>query len=331
MAGAQSTTERWVDLTERILLLRSIPVGAMLPPPVLKTIATCIRERNFAAGEVVMRQGEPIDALYLLTEGSLALTRSGQALGRLVAPQTLGFLGIIARSEGTYDATAEVDMKALELDNATLVELLEDHFSFLNATLRYAAERLYYEMQELPAEALSLSSIELPFPLPSRELDMVERILFLRTMSTFGNANLNALAVMSEQMRELRFAPGTRLWSEGDIADRSLFIVSGKVACETGDGRRFHYGSANVAGGVEALALKPRWYAATAETAVVALEGRADELIDLFEDNFTMAMDFIGVLATGLVALLERKAAMGVQPLAIKRNVSKLGAVPVGA
>ena len=52
---SMGTGDRYVDLTERILHLRSIPVGAMLPAAVLKTIAGCLRERTFDAGTVLMR------------------------------------------------------------------------------------------------------------------------------------------------------------------------------------------------------------------------------------------------------------------------------------
>jgi len=51
----------------------------------------------------------------------------------------------------------------------------------------------------------------------------------------------------------------------------------------------------------------------------------------MFEDNFSMAMDFVSMMAESLVGVLERRAAMGQSPLQVMRNVSKLGAVPVGA
>jgi CRP-like cAMP-binding protein len=324
-------SERWVDITERVLHLRSIPVGAVLSPPVLKVIAENLRECSFEKGEALMREGQPIDTFHMLTEGGLTLTRRGTLLGELKPPQTLGFLGIIARSEGTYDAIAELPTKALLLDAATLMELLEDHFSLLHATLVYAAERFLYEIKELPAEELSIPVQELPFPLPDRELDFLERLLFLRSLSVFKQTNLNLLAQLSNQLREVRYPAGTPLWRSGDTVTCSTLVVAGTLSCEADDGRRFRYGTGTAAGGVESIASKPRWFTATAETPVIVLEGRPDELIDLLEDNFAMAMDFVGMFASGLVGLLERKAARGQQPLAVLRNVSKLGAVPVGA
>jgi CRP-like cAMP-binding protein len=324
-------TDRRVDITERAIYLRSIPVAASLPPAVLHILAGCVREREFRKGEALMREGQPILALHLLTEGKLALTRGGRPIGKLEPPQSLGFLGILARSEGTYDAIAEVETRTLELHAETLYELAEDHFALLSATIRYAAERMYYEMQELPEEALSIAPQTIPLVIPDRPLDMVERIVFLRCIRIYSRSPLNSLAVLSQQLTEVRLPARTPLWSAGDPPKTALLVVSGDVQCATADGRRFRYGPGTIMGGIEGIAGKPRWYGAVTETPVVGLLGDPDELIDLFEDNFAMAMDFVGMMASGLIGLMERKAALGQQPLAVRRDVNDLGAVPVGA
>lgn len=319
-----------IDLTERMLHVRQIPVGAMLPPAVVRVVAEHLRERTFADGSSLMRRGEPIDGLHMLTEGSVALEREGTSLGNLSAPQTLGFLGILARQDGPYDATAKGEVRALELETDTLVELFEDHFELLFATLRYLSERLYFDMQELPQEALGIAPVDLG-PVPDRALDLVDRVLFLRTSSGLTEASVNALAVMARQMEEVRVKAGTTFWSIGEPAARVLFIVKGTVTCRTADGREFRYGAGTGAGGVEALANKPRWYGVTAETDLVALVGHTDQLLDIFENQFRMAMDFMAMLARAEIGLLARRAALGQKPLTAVRDLTNLRGARLGA
>ena len=318
------------DLTEKMLHIRQIPVGAMLPAPVLRVIAAHLRERTFAQGSLLMRSGEPIDGLHMLTDGGVALTRAGTSLGDLDAPQTLGFLGILARQDGPYDATANSEVRAFELETDTLLELFEDHFELLSATLRYLAERLYFDMQELPAQALGIPPSDVD-PAPDRPLDLVERVMFLRTSSGLTQASVNALALMARQMEEVRVKPGTSLWKVGDSAEGALFIVQGTVRCATADGREFRYGPGTGAGGVESLADKPRWYGLESETDVVALRGNTDQLMDIFEHQFRMAMDFTSMLARAEIGLLARRATLGQKPLTALRDVTKLSGVRVGA
>jgi hypothetical protein len=102
----------------------------------------------------------------------------------------------------------------------------------------------------------------------------------------------------------------------GEIPTITVFVIRGTVDCETPDGRKFSFGPGTAVGGVEAIAGKPRWYSARAASDLVMLEGRASHLLDMTEDNFELGMDFVGTLVGGPQA---------------KREVSNLGAVPVGA
>lgn len=324
--------DRFSDVTERILYLRSIPVAALLSPPVLKVIAGQMREATFAPGAALMREGQPIDALYFLTSGRLELLRKGKPFGTLAPPQTLGFLGILARGDGTYDATAQEETSTFVLDAEVLTELLEDHFELLRATVRYLCERLLAELQELPEEALGsrLEAEPIP-PAPARPMDLVERMVYLRRLRAFKNTNLNSVAVLARHLVEERHAPGDRLWSPGESADANFFIAHGRVRCATPDGRTWGAGPLNALGGIEAEAARPRWYEMTADTELVVFRLPIAGWEDVLEDDFALAQDFMSVLATQLVDVLERKAAQGRSTVGALRDVSRLGAVPVGA
>jgi len=208
---------------------------------------------------------------------------------------------------------------------------MEDHFSLLTATLRYAAERVLAEMQELPQQALGIAPEVMPIPIPDRPLDLVERVLLMRHMAVFRKTNVNALSVLAEAMPELRVAAGTVLFERGAAPTWTAFLVRGTVRCTAEDGRTFVYGPGTAAGGVESLAGKLRWYTAVAETDLVYLRGSADALVDLMEDNFELGRDFIAMLAMGLKMMMAKKLAAGMGGLDKKREVSGLGAVPVGA
>ena len=256
-----------------------------------------------------------------------------QSFGFEVAkPSTLGGAKTLypRQMNATYDATAETDVRAFELPTDTLLELMEEHPELLRATIRYLGERMYYDLQEMPAEALGLPFQEAP-PVPDRPLDIVERVMVLRRGSAFTTASVNALTVMAKQLEELRLEPGVRLWRRGDPADHMFLVVSGAVTCTAEDGRTFRYGPGTAVGGLEALADKTRWYEPVTEVHTVGLRGRSDHLMDLFENYFSMAMDFVSSLARAQIGILARRTALGQRPLAVARDVSNLGAVKVGA
>jgi len=320
-----------VDLTERMIYLRSIPVAAELPAPVLKVIASYLVERSFPKGGHLMRQDEPFGALQFLIDGKVSLVRNDVAIGQLAPPQSLGFLAILASSDGTYDAKAETDVKSLELDGDALIELMEDHGELLLATLRYLCDRLLYEIKELPNEALTQRFAGDDYPVPNRPLDLVERVVYLRSLRAFARANLNQLAQMAREIEERRAPAGELLWSAGDPSSHSCILLAGSVECRTPDGRSWVAGPRSVVGGLEAIAGHPRWFSLHAKTPIVAFFDPIDAFVGLLEDDFAMARDFISMLAGELVAMLERKAAQGKSTVGVMRDVSNLGRVPVGA
>lgn len=324
---------RLLDLTERIIYLRSIPVAAILPPPVLKVLATNFRERRFARGELLMQEGRPIRALHLLIDGKVSLIKGGRAFGQLTPPQSLGFLGIIAGGDGTYDATAETEVHSLELDAETMIELMEDHFEFFRATLRYLCERFVAELEELPAEILQsrLDGVDAILP-EHRPLELVERMAWLRALSVFNETNLNGLAVMAMTVTERRFQPGERIWSAGEHAGENLFVLAGRARCRTPDGLRvWRAGPSSAIGGLEAVAERPRWYDLFADTNLVVLRLPNAAFLDLLEDDFPMATAFMRRISRDVLQLLEAKAARGANPTQTLRSVTNLGPVPVGA
>src|SRR4051812_12225046 len=91
----ETPRRRFVDLTQRIIYLRCIPVAAELDTRVLTLIARACRERPFQEGAVLMREGEPVEAMHFLMSGELSLTRKKLPLGTLKPPQSLGFLAIL--------------------------------------------------------------------------------------------------------------------------------------------------------------------------------------------------------------------------------------------
>jgi CRP-like cAMP-binding protein len=319
-----------VDITERMLYLRQIPVAAMLPAPLVRTLAGAMRPRTLRIGRTFVEQGAAIDALLLLTDGGLRLEREGKPFGEIRAPQTIGFLSILARAEAPWTAVADVETRGYEIETDTLLDLFADHFELLEATLKYLAERLWFEFQELPEEMLGIAPSDLG-EVPNRAIDLVEKVIYLRKTSGFASANVNALAAMARQLEEVRLPAGTELWEAGARGDRVFFVIAGSIRCAAPDGRSFRYGAGTGVGGIEALADRPRWYTATAESDLVGLWGHTDNLLDLFEQQNRMAMDFVAMLARAQAGLLARKATLGQNPLAVTRQAKKLGAIRYGA
>jgi CRP-like cAMP-binding protein len=299
-----------------MLSLKRIPMLAGLLPEDLTVVAEHGRERFFPKGSVLLREGEPIPALYAVLDGRVHLARKGRVLGHVRSTGFVGGVGMFARDPEGLSAVAETDTLVLELEMDATLEIFEDHFSILHHVLREVCRWFLDLVARLPSPLYReiFPSFDAPLA-PTGDLDLVERILLLRQVSPFAHASVSALAELSRGMAEVSFPAGTRLWDERETSGTVLLLVSGTIECTArGGAATIRSGPGAPLGGVESMAERPRWYTATTLTRATALQGSIEGLIDVFEDNFEMAMDYLAAMARDQTRLLElRVSASGTE------------------
>jgi CRP-like cAMP-binding protein len=291
---------------ERILLLRKAPIVGGLTGPQLSILAEATRERFFPKGTVLMREGEPVEAVYYLVEGRVRATFRGRSLGFAEPGAAIGALGVLVRDDHGLDVVAEADTLTLQQDSDAVFEILEDNFGILRYVLQTFCRQMIETVVHGPVAPISLPRAEIATT--GAELDLVDRIFLLRKAPPFARSSLNALVELARSMFEVRFEPGVKLWNIGQPARNLLLVVSGSINC-TPEGRpSFEAGPGVPMGALEAIGGVPRWYEPVTETKVVALSGDVEVLFDVLEDNFDMAMDYLSTMGRGWLRSMERIA-----------------------
>jgi CRP-like cAMP-binding protein len=274
----------------------------------LSVVADQMRDRSFKAGSVLMREGEAPVAAYSLVRGRVRVSRRGEVLGEVGPGAAVGIGGIVSRDALGLGAVATTDVLALELDRETLVDIFEDHFPLLLEAITETSRRHLDSIRRMKQVPDQLPAIH-PEPFLLDRLDFVERLLLLKTPGgPFERSSIDALAEIEQRARYRSIEPGTTLWNEGEPAGDACLIVSGTIACSLSrdDGPvEFRAGRGNAIGALESIAGPPRWHDAVAETRAEVLEHDVDDLIDVFEDNVEMAMDFLAWISSDALNLIE--------------------------
>jgi CRP-like cAMP-binding protein len=91
---------RSVSHVERILLLRRAQGTQGLPGHLLSVIAESTRERFFPRGSVLLREGEPVEAIHYLVEGKVRASFQGRDLGVAPVGAAIGALGVLTNRGG---------------------------------------------------------------------------------------------------------------------------------------------------------------------------------------------------------------------------------------
>lgn len=304
---------RQLEVTERILRLRSVPTLRTLPANEIAQLAASLRTVTFKRGGVLLREDEPPRCFYLILTGTVTLRRKGKRIGTVRGPGGVGFLAYLAQQAGGTSAVAESFVEALVVQADAMDEIFEDHFVVLLGHIRWVAERLIAENKINQPPPFTPPLVPFDKLIGDGELGIVERIFLLRRMNPFTTANVNSLSTLARKLVELRVPAGTALWHEGDPSEHHYFIVKGMLSSRWGDGKFVQQmGPGYVVGGAEALVGLPRWNDLTTDEPVVALRGTREGLIDLFEDDHELALKFLSRLATYLMSIWDRKAEEGI-------------------
>lgn len=300
--------DRRVGSVERLLHLKKAPLFGTLKPELLSVIADAARPRVHRKGALLLREGEHAPANHFLIEGRVHLEHGGQVVGHAEPGAAIGGLGIVARLPATVTASADTDALTLELDADTMLDLLEDHFGILRHFLREVTGRIIQGWQRLPTAPPPLRAGRRQAPIAARDLDLVERIFFLRRVVPFDRASINALAELARSLSEVHFEPGARLWNEGEAARHVILVVAGKADCSSRGGFDVEAGPGMPLGALEAIAGLPRWYDVDVSAPLTGLSSDIEVLFDVFEDNLEMALQFLTAMAQWLRQLSEQIA-----------------------
>ena len=295
-----------VGPVERILYLKKLPALAGLPTADLAAIAELQIDRPVRAGEVLLKSGEEARGVYFVLEGAIDCHRRGRFVGRVGPGGGLGGLVLFAQDREGVQAVAATDGRVLELDGEALLDVFEDRFRVLHHVLRGTCRQLLDLVIRAKAQPFqSLASVAPPKD-ATKDLDLVERIFFLRSMVPFKRSSINALAELSRTTTQVSFHAGTVLWKSGEVGSTAYIVLDGTVAGRVAEsGVVFRAGPGTPLGASEMMAELPRWYDATAETAVVALQGSTEALLDVFEDNYEMAREYLALWARAVLAIME--------------------------
>jgi CRP/FNR family cyclic AMP-dependent transcriptional regulator len=131
----------------RMALLEEAPLFAVLHTADLRVLAGKFHPVRYRRGEVIFREGEPAERLFLIGEGRVKLTTASSAgqellIGVLGKGQIFGELEVIDRGLRAMDAIAMEDAEVFAFDSDVFWTMLENRPALARRLLELMARRL---------------------------------------------------------------------------------------------------------------------------------------------------------------------------------------------
>ena len=112
-------------MTDKLAVLRSVPLFADLDETSLQAVAVLAREQRHRAGDVLMLEGEPGDEFYVIVDGTIRIEHGDRAVRSMTPGGFLGEIALVERRPRSATATAESDVTVLALRQHEFDRLLQ--------------------------------------------------------------------------------------------------------------------------------------------------------------------------------------------------------------
>ena len=138
---------------ERVLILKGADLLREVGPRHLLEVAEVAREVEFAAGDIVYREDDMADALYMMVEGRVRLSAGGKAISEVGPGEAFGTWALVDDSSRGQQAECIADGTALALHRDAFYDVAAGDLALLQQVVRALARRLRALVSERPEEA----------------------------------------------------------------------------------------------------------------------------------------------------------------------------------
>jgi HEAT repeat protein len=133
-------------------------------------------------------------------------------------------------------------------------------------------------------------------------LTVIEKVLFLKTVSIFAGTPDSTLAEVAKLLEEQELAAGELLFAKGDAGRSMYIIVAGRVRVHDGDRVLNDLGESDIVGEMAVLDSAPRVASVSALEELLLLRLDQDALYELMSEHVEVARGIIQVLSGHLRA-----------------------------
>jgi len=196
--GAASSRSRGASLRNE---LANIPLFGDLDPASLHTLIRRVRVVMLEAGQVLFREGDPANSLYVVVDGAVVPIAEGERRRKLAVLERgefFGEIGLMTKQPRNATIEAIVETKLLAIDRRLVWELIESQPTVAQGILRFLRARLIDRQ--------------------------IRTNLFF---SAFAYAKRQAVA---RQFRFIEVDADTRLIERGGAPDGLFVVLSGSLA-----------------------------------------------------------------------------------------------------
>lgn len=131
-----------LSTVERVIILKSLSMFAETPDEALVELADLLQEIVAQPGDMIVREGETGDSLYIIVDGKVEVVDDNRILNQLGARAVFGELSLLDSSPRTATIRALEETSLLRLDQTPFYEIMSDYVEVAMGTIQMLTRNL---------------------------------------------------------------------------------------------------------------------------------------------------------------------------------------------
>lgn len=131
-----------LTIVEKVIFLQDVDIFKYTSTEDLAHIAAITDEVEFKTSKLIFKEGEFSDAMYVVIEGEVSLTRENQEVMVAEHKDAFGTWALFDDEPRVATATSLEDSRLLKIDKEDFFDLLADHVEITQSILKVMVKRL---------------------------------------------------------------------------------------------------------------------------------------------------------------------------------------------
>lgn len=127
---------------EKVIFLQDIDIFHFITSDNLAHLAAITKEVEYKTGQTIFKEGEFPDAMYLVLDGKVRLTRAEQEIMVARHKDVFGTWALFDDEPRVATAVTVEDSRLLQIDKEEFIDLLADNVEITQSILKVMVKRL---------------------------------------------------------------------------------------------------------------------------------------------------------------------------------------------
>jgi CRP-like cAMP-binding protein len=139
---------------ERAIRLQKVDLFSDLETDLLALVASIAKQVELSKGNALFQESRPLNAIYVLLEGRIEMSRGGQPLFTVGRDETIGNWALFDEQPSVVTATVVEESHLLQIEREDFFDLLADH----SEITRKLFQALFQRVRDLLTKGLESNS-----------------------------------------------------------------------------------------------------------------------------------------------------------------------------